>query len=115
MKTYVLDLLCSSSREDWGFTFFGGNLEREVLPIDRGAIARLGEPNELEVATMPLSRARVGDRLCIISLRGNHHTIQHLHRMGFCPGAEVQVVSRSLSGSVVSWLKTSLLEPSAPL
>ncbi|NJO40239.1 MAG: ferrous iron transport protein A [Cyanobacteria bacterium CRU_2_1] len=50
---------------------------------------------------MPLAKARAGDRLCIVSLRGNHHTIEHFHKMGFCPGTEVQVISRSLSGSVV--------------
>lgn len=97
----AIDRLPPSPREDWSFTFLGGNLEREALPTYGADDRDLGEAASLELSVMPLAKAQVGDRLCIVSLRGNPHTIQHLHHMGFCPGAEVQIISRSLNGSVV--------------
>jgi ferrous iron transport protein A len=96
-----LDWQYSPSREHWGFTFFGGNLEREALPIYSGDKGRQGIPNEPEPSIIPLARAKVGDRLCVVNLNADHHTAQRLHHMGFCPGTEVRVISRSLSGSVV--------------
>jgi ferrous iron transport protein A len=95
------DRLNPSLNADWGFTFLGGNLEREALPTYGAEDREFGETVNLEPSVMPLAKAQVGDRRSIVRLRGNHHTIQHLHHMGFCPGAEVQVISRSFNGSVI--------------
>jgi Fe2+ transport system protein FeoA len=59
------------------------------------------DTNPFEQSTFPLAQAKAGDRLCIVGFRGDTDTLQHLNHLGFYPGAAVQVISRSLSGSVI--------------
>jgi Fe2+ transport system protein FeoA len=77
------------------FTFIGGGLEREALPIVEKSI------NSVEESTFLLIQAKVGDLLHIVGYKGNAVTGRHLSRLGIYPGAVVQVISRSVSGSVI--------------
>lgn len=78
-----------------GFTFFGGSLEREALPTADE------DTNPFENTAFPLTQAQASDRLCIVGLKGDADTAQHLRHLGFYPGAAVQVISSSLSGSLI--------------
>jgi Fe2+ transport system protein FeoA len=87
--------ICSLSLSLESFTFLGGRMEREALP------GMEEDVNPLEGSAFPLAQAQVGDHLCIAGFKGDAHTMQHLNHLGFYPGAAVQVISRSLSGSVI--------------
>jgi Fe2+ transport system protein FeoA len=76
-----------------GFTFFSSGLEREALPSL--------EDNRREESIFSLTHANAGDRFCIVGFRGNTDVIEHLHYLGLHPGTVLQVVSRSISGSVI--------------
>jgi len=58
---------------------------------------------------MPLSAARKGQRLRILSLPSHPALRQRLHSMGIQPGAEVQVLRRGFPGGILH-LACGLLE-----
>lgn len=50
---------------------------------------------------MPLSAARQGQRLRILSLPSHPALVQRLHSMGIHPGSEVEVLRRGVPGGIL--------------
>ncbi|MBR8836548.1 MAG: ferrous iron transport protein A [Stigonema ocellatum SAG 48.90 = DSM 106950] len=81
-----------SSAQTWQkFTFFN---ETCIQP------SNAGEVNVSEDGLLLLSQTQKGDRVRIINL-DSIININQLSQMGFLPGAELQVLSRTASGSVM--------------
>ena len=80
------------SRKAWGFTFFGGTDTHKV----QSSIA----PHTNQTS-FPLTMANVGDRVWIVELNGEDGFARRLMDMGLTLGCELQIVSRTSSGSVV--------------
>jgi len=90
----------ASPKDSWAFTYIGGNLEREALPISADESDPLGVEIP-ESSAFPLSKAEVGDRLCVTQMQGRCAAIRALQSNGLCCGAKIRVDSRQASGSVV--------------
>ncbi|OKH24296.1 FeoA family protein [Chroogloeocystis siderophila] len=80
------------SRTGWGFTFFGGTDTYQ----EQSSIA----PHANQTS-FPLTMANVGDRVWIVELMGEGGFARRLMDMGLTLGCELQIVSRTSSGSVV--------------
>ncbi|AFZ30503.1 FeoA family protein [Gloeocapsa sp. PCC 7428] len=80
------------SRTGWGFTFFGGTDTYQ----EQSSIA----PHTNQTS-FPLTMANVGDRVWIVKLNGEDGFARRLMDMGLTLGCELQIVSRTASGSVV--------------
>ncbi|HEY9907594.1 MAG TPA: ferrous iron transport protein A [Thermosynechococcaceae cyanobacterium] len=78
-----------------GFTFLGGNLERGV------SLTAEEHVTPSEDFAFSLAQAKADHLFYVVGFKGNADTMQHLKHLGFYPGAAVQVISRSLSRSVV--------------
>jgi len=82
------------SRKEWEFTFFGGT--PESYKQEHSSISQ----NTAQMS-FPLTRATVGDRLSIVKLNGEDELARRLIDLGLTVGCEIQIVSRTGSGSVV--------------
>ncbi len=55
---------------------------------------------------MPLTMAKIGEKLTIQKITGSNEIRRHLGNLGFVPGTEVEVVS-SIGGNVIVNIKDS--------
>ncbi|MCI1306006.1 MAG: ferrous iron transport protein A [Lachnospiraceae bacterium] len=58
---------------------------------------------------MPLSMAKIGDRVMVARVGGSAEVKKHLEDLGFVSGAEVSVVSAPGNGNVIIRVKDSTL------
>ncbi|MBE9189696.1 ferrous iron transport protein A [Gloeocapsopsis crepidinum LEGE 06123] len=79
------------SRKGWEFTFFGGTPKS----YEEQSNAHTAQ------TSFPLAMANVGDRVWIVKLNGEDGLARRLIDMGLTLGCELQIVSRTSSGSVV--------------
>ncbi|MEM9922724.1 MAG: FeoA family protein [Cyanobacteria bacterium P01_D01_bin.50] len=77
-----------------GFKFFCGDSGEELYK--NSTISNFSESNDI----IPLSQARAGDIVLIVTLI-NIGCVEDLRNMGFLPQKEIQVISRTSTGSVV--------------
>ena len=77
----------SPSQQWQGFKFFCGNSGRESNNFESDDI-------------IPLSQARAGDIISIVEIL-SIDCIEDLKNMGLIPGKEIQVISRTTTGSVI--------------
>ncbi len=55
---------------------------------------------------MPLTMAKIGEKLTIQKITGSSEIRRHLGNLGFVPGTEVEVIS-SIGGNVIVNIKDS--------
>jgi ferrous iron transport protein A len=58
---------------------------------------------------LPLSMAKIGDRVMVARVGGSAEVKKHLEDLGFVSGAEVSVVSAPGNGNVIIRVKDSTL------
>jgi Fe2+ transport system protein FeoA len=95
-----------SPHQEWQeFPFFRNPAEKQVNQklISRG---------ESRPTVLPLSYAKVGDRLRIVEMQ-HMESIDQLLKIGFTPGTELQILSQMKSGSVIIAWQDKCLELSA--
>lgn len=81
--------------QQWqGFKFFCGNYDEELN--QNSTVSNFLESDDI----IPLSQARAGDILLIIELL-TINCIEDLRDIGFLPGKEIHVISRTTTGSVI--------------
>ncbi|MEO0405760.1 MAG: ferrous iron transport protein A [Cyanobacteria bacterium P01_A01_bin.135] len=85
-------------QDDWGFTYLGRSVEREALPTIPCDLDDVAVPAS---SAFPLHLAQPGDRLQVSTLKGDRATVRQLQKLGVCCGADVVIVSKQASGSVV--------------
>jgi ferrous iron transport protein A len=79
-----------------GFTFFCNGFDPDKTQSQ--------EPGAIDDDVFPLSDTQIGDVLCIIQLQLKS-SVKYLLKIGIFPGAELQVVSRSNTGSIIVTLQ----------
>ncbi|MEO1372978.1 MAG: ferrous iron transport protein A [Cyanobacteria bacterium J06635_10] len=84
----------SPSGQWQGFKFFCGDSGEELY--ENSTISNFSESNDI----IPLSQARAGNIVLIVKLL-NIGCVEDLRNMGFLPQKEIQVISRTTTGSVV--------------
>lgn len=84
----------SPSGQWQGFKFFCGDSGEELY--ENSTISNFSESNDI----IPLSQARAGDIVLIVKLI-NIGCVEDLRNMGIVPQKEIQVISRTTTGSVV--------------
>lgn len=77
-----------------GFNFFCGNSAGELN--QNSSLSDFLDSDEI----IPLSEARAGDIVLIVELF-SIDCLKDLRNMGLIPGAEIQVISRTTTGSVI--------------
>lgn len=88
----------SPSQQWWGFKFFCGNSSEELN--QNSTISNFVKSDDI----IPLSQARSGDIVLIVELLPIS-CIEDLRKMGFLPGKEIQIISRTTTGSVIVLLQ----------
>ena len=83
-------------QENWRFTYLGQS-HQEALP----ASCSPGDAAVPASSAFPLSSAQVGDRCQISTFKGPRAAVRQLQKLGVCRGADILIVSRQDSGSVV--------------
>lgn len=82
-------------------TFIGGTADLpdgQLSPVDGESVKAAG-------GCLPLAMASLGDRLWVWQIQGGHRLVRRLTDLGIAQGAEITVVSRMASGSVVVGLQ----------
>ena len=88
--------------QSWGFTFIGGTSEKPEDDLNRDKLARTVDPNQLMGEQLfPLSTTQIGDRVLITQILSGQNLEHRLSQMGLTLGLEVQVISKTTSGSVI--------------
>ena len=86
----------------WGFTFIGGTTERPEDELNRNKLARLVDQNQLvREQLFPLSTTQIGDRVVLAQILSGQNLEHRLSQMGLTLGSEVQIISKTKSGSVI--------------
>ncbi len=89
-------------RQKWGFTFIGGTPEKLGEDGNRDKLARPVAENQLMSEQLfPLSSTQIGDRVVLAQILSGQNMAHHLRKMGLTLGSEVQVISKTRSGSVI--------------
>ena len=89
-------------RQRWGFTFIGGTPEKLEEEGNRDKLARLVAQNQLMSERLfPLSTTQIGDRVVLAQILSGQNMAHRLSQMGLTLGSEVQVISKTTSGSVI--------------
>ncbi|MEB3214771.1 MAG: ferrous iron transport protein A [Nostocales cyanobacterium 94392] len=84
-----------SEYQQWHkFKFFCGNSPGELN--QNSSLPDFLDSDEI----IPLSEARAGDTIAIVELL-SIDCVEDLRNMGLIPGAEIQVISRTTTGSVI--------------
>jgi Fe2+ transport system protein FeoA len=92
-----------SPHQEWhDFSFF-------CEPTSKQVSQKLVARGESRSTVLPLSYAKVGDRLRIVKIQ-HSESIHHLLKMGFIPGAELQILSQMKSGCAIVALQDKCLE-----
>ncbi|MDJ0532584.1 MAG: FeoA family protein [Xenococcaceae cyanobacterium MO_207.B15] len=93
--------------QGWKFTFLGGTPEKEVEQGNRAEFApELTESEWRMKQVFPLSATKVGDRVVINQILSGKGMIHRLSQMGLTLGLEVQVISKTKSGSVIIGIRS---------
>ncbi|MGK7895589.1 MAG: ferrous iron transport protein A, partial [Xenococcus sp. (in: cyanobacteria)] len=70
--------------------------------VNRDKLARPVAQNQLmDEQLFPLSTTQIGDRVVIAQILSGQNMEHHLSQMGLTRGSEVQVISKTRSGSVI--------------
>lgn len=91
-----------------GFVYFSEAVEDHHNPFGQTDRSLDVPENSLQVSVLPLARAPVGDRVRIVSLNCDESN-QRLMGMGLMPGVVLQVVSCTMTGSVIVALQDQRL------
>ena len=90
------------SHQRWGFTFIGGTPEKPEDEVNRDKLARpLAQNKLMSEQLFPLSTTQIGDRIVIAQILSGKNMERRLSQMGLTLGSEVQVISKTTSGSVI--------------
>ncbi len=87
-------------RKGWEFTFFG---ETFANPDKWGKGAEFTPvlANDPMKQVFPLSSTQVGDRVVIQQIYSVKNLVRRLNKMGFNLGSQVEIISKTKSGSVI--------------
>ena len=89
-------------RQRWGFTFIGGTPEKPGEQRNKVKSFPESIQNKLmRKQVFPLSTTQVGDRVVITQILSGQNMAHRLSQMGLTKGSEVQVISKTTSGSVI--------------
>ena len=89
-------------RQRWGFTFIGGTPENPEDKVNQDKLARLLVQKQLMGKQLfPLSTTQIGDRVVINQILSGQNMELRLSQMGLTLGSEVQIISKTKSGSVI--------------
>ena len=90
------------SHQRCGFTFIGGTPEKPEDEVNRDKLARpLAQNKLMSEQLFPLSTTQIGDRNAIAQILSGKNMERRLSQMGLTLGSEVQVISKTTSGSVI--------------
>ncbi|WP_293085733.1 FeoA family protein [Okeania sp. SIO3B5] len=84
----------------WGFTFLGDSNNIELEEENNYHTLKENYQQVLET-TFPLTQAKRGDRLHIITINAIGEMAHRLKKMGLIVGVELEVISNNPSGSVI--------------
>ncbi|HHP7230892.1 MAG TPA: FeoA family protein [Xenococcaceae cyanobacterium] len=89
-------------RKLWEFTFVGGTLEETGATQNQAQFTS----DFSQESVFPLAMAGIGDRLLVEQILHREKDLKyHLSRVGLILGSQVQVVSKTNSGSVIIWIQ----------
>ena len=89
-------------RQRWGFTYIGGTPETLGEERNQDKVEQPVAQNQLMGEQLfPLSTTQIGDRVLITQILSGQNLEHRLSQMGLTLGSEVQVISKTKSGSVV--------------
>lgn len=90
------------NRQGWQFTYLGETPETLDKTGNREALAPDFADDPLSMTQVfPLSTTQAGDHVVITQIMGGKNLEYRLSQMGFTLGAEVQVISKTSSGSII--------------
>ncbi|MGF1541706.1 MAG: ferrous iron transport protein A [Pleurocapsa sp.] len=84
--------------QGWKFTFFGETPENQESKGNQIQLAAKLTQNEL---FFPLSSTQVGDCVVVSQILSGKSMVRQLSKQGLTLGAEVQVISKIASGSII--------------
>ncbi|NET16170.1 MAG: ferrous iron transport protein A [Okeania sp. SIO1H6] len=84
----------------WGFTFLGDSTYIGLKKENNGQIIQENYQQVVET-NFPLTQAKRGDRLHIITINAIGEMAGRLKKMGLVVGVELEVISNNPSGSVI--------------
>lgn len=89
-----------------GFTFIGGTPEKIEEKGNRDQLIQIFAQNQLMIEQLfPLSNSQIGDRVMIAQFLSGQNMERRLSQVGLTLGSEVQVISKTASGSVIVCLQ----------
>ncbi len=80
----------------WGFTFLGDSSYIWEKENDD----EVAQPSVVQT-NFPLTQAKRGDRLCIVTINAEADMTRRLEKMGLVAGVELEVLSNNPSGSTI--------------
>ena len=84
------------------FTFVGGTAEKLTEEKTQANLAPdLSQGQSEKKSLFPLSHTQIGDRVLITQILSGKSLIYRLSQMGLIIGSEIQVISKTKSGSVI--------------
>ena len=83
----------SEKSQAWNFTYFGGTVSKQG--------SKKSQAHFVSEKIFPLSTTQVGDRVVIQDIQSENDMLHYLSKMSFIVGSEVQVTSKTTSGSIV--------------
>ena len=89
--------------QKWGFTFIGGTPEK-LVGEERNQVKSPPESPQnklMRKQLFPLSSTQIGDRVVLAQILSGQNMEHQLRQMGLTLGSEVQVISKTTSGSVI--------------
>lgn len=86
--------------QGWPITFLGGSAD-----LQEDAVATPRELGTRVEACLPLAMTQGGDRVWVTQIKGGHRMVRRLTDLGIVQGAEITVVNRTESGSVIVGLQ----------
>ena len=87
-------------QKGWGFTFLGESNYIELKEENNYHTIKENYQQVIET-NFPLTQAKRGDRLQIITINAIGEMARRLKKMGLVVGVELEVISNSSSGSVI--------------
>ncbi len=87
----------SEKSQAWNFTYFGGTVSKQG--------SKRSQANFVSERVFPLSTTQVGDRVVIQQIQSGDNMLNSLRKIGLTLGSEVQVISKTKSGSIIMCIK----------
>ena len=91
-------------RKGWEFTFFGETFAKGDEWGKRAEFTPV-LANDHNKQVFPLSSTQVGDCVVIQQIQSGKNLVRRLSEMGFNLGSEVEIISKTKSGSVIVCLE----------